>query len=73
MRTLRQILPGDEIVQLVIRLGLLAILIVWTLVLIRPFVPPNVALDGRAATAAAAATSASNANRVRVCISLSPF
>src|SRR5947209_3184359 len=39
VRTLRQILSGDEIVQLVIRLGLLAVLIVWTLVLIRPFVP----------------------------------
>lgn len=39
MRTLRQIYPGDEIIQLVVRLGLLALLIVWTLVLIRPFVP----------------------------------
>ncbi len=39
MRTLRQLLSGDELIQLVIRLGLLAVLIVWTLVLIRPFVP----------------------------------
>jgi predicted PurR-regulated permease PerM len=39
VRTLRQILSGDEIIQLVIRLGLLAVLIVWTLLLIRPFVP----------------------------------
>lgn len=39
MRTLRQLLSGDEIIQLVIRLGLLAVLIFWTLVLIRPFVP----------------------------------
>jgi len=39
VRTLRQLLSGDEIIQLVIRLGLLAVLIFWTLVLIRPFVP----------------------------------
>jgi predicted PurR-regulated permease PerM len=39
VRALRQIVPGDEIIQLVIRLGLLAVLIFWTLVLIRPFVP----------------------------------
>jgi predicted PurR-regulated permease PerM len=39
VKALRQIVPGDEIVQLVIRLGLLAVLIFWTLVLIRPFVP----------------------------------
>ena len=39
MRTLRQLLSAEEIVQLVIRLGLLALLIFWTLVLIRPFVP----------------------------------
>jgi predicted PurR-regulated permease PerM len=39
VRALRQIVPGDEIVQLVIRLGLLAVLIFWTLVLVRPFVP----------------------------------
>lgn len=39
MRTLRQYLPGDDVIQLVIRLGLLAFLIYWTFVLIRPFVP----------------------------------
>ena len=39
MRTLRQYLPGDDIIQLAIRLGLLAFLIYWTFVLIRPFVP----------------------------------
>jgi predicted PurR-regulated permease PerM len=39
LRTLRQLLSGDDIIQLVIRLGLLALLIIWTFVLIRPFVP----------------------------------
>ena len=39
MKTLRQYLPGDDIIQLAIRLGLLAFLIYWTFVLIRPFVP----------------------------------
>jgi predicted PurR-regulated permease PerM len=39
VRTPRQLVSGDEIVQLLIRLGLLALLIFWTLVLIRPFVP----------------------------------
>ncbi|WP_439923083.1 AI-2E family transporter [Nitrobacter sp. JJSN] len=39
MKTLRQYLPGDDVIQLVIRLGLLAFLIYWTFVLIRPFVP----------------------------------
>jgi predicted PurR-regulated permease PerM len=39
LRTLRQYLPGDDIIQLVIRLGLLAFLIYWTFVVIRPFVP----------------------------------
>jgi len=32
-------LPGDDVVQLVIRLGLLVILMYWAFVLIRPFVP----------------------------------
>lgn len=32
-------LSGEEVIQLVIRLGLLALLIIWTFVLIRPFVP----------------------------------
>jgi predicted PurR-regulated permease PerM len=39
VRTLRQFLSGDEIIQLLIRLGLLAVLIFWTLVLVRPFIP----------------------------------
>ena len=39
LKTLRQYLPGDDVIQLVIRLGLLALLIYWTFVLIRPFVP----------------------------------
>ncbi|MET4256359.1 putative PurR-regulated permease PerM [Bradyrhizobium sp. S3.12.5] len=39
VKTLRQIFSGDEIVQLLIRLGLLGMLLVWALLLIRPFVP----------------------------------
>src|SRR3954452_20747248 len=39
LKTLRQYLPGDDIIQLAIRLGLLAFLIYWTFVLIRPFIP----------------------------------
>ena len=39
MKTLRQLLTGEDIIQLVIRLGLLALLIVWAFILIRPFVP----------------------------------
>src|SRR4051794_41851998 len=39
LKTLRQYLPGDDIIQLAIRLGLLAFLIYWTFLLIRPFVP----------------------------------
>ena len=39
MKTLRQYLPGDDVIQLAVRLGLLAFLIYWTFVLIRPFVP----------------------------------
>jgi predicted PurR-regulated permease PerM len=39
LRTLRQLLSADEIVQLVIRLGLLGLLILWTFLIIRPFVP----------------------------------
>ena len=39
MRNLRQYLPGDDIIQLAIRLGLLAFLIYWSFVVIRPFVP----------------------------------
>ena len=37
--TLRQLLTGEDIIQLAIRLALLAGLIFWTFVLIRPFVP----------------------------------
>ena len=39
MKTLRQLFSTSDVVQLVIRLGLLALLILWTLVIIRPFVP----------------------------------
>ena len=39
MKTLRQLASGEDIIQLAIRLGLLALLLLWTFVLIRPFVP----------------------------------
>ncbi|MBR0827585.1 AI-2E family transporter [Bradyrhizobium manausense] len=39
MKTLRQLISGEDIIQLVIRLGLLALLILWTFVIIKPFVP----------------------------------
>jgi predicted PurR-regulated permease PerM len=39
LKTLRQLLSGEDVIQLAIRLGLLAFLIYWTFVLIRPFVP----------------------------------
>lgn len=39
MKTVRQFLPADAVVQLVIRLGLLALLIIWTFLIIKPFVP----------------------------------
>jgi predicted PurR-regulated permease PerM len=39
VKTLRQIFSGDEIIQLLIRLGLLGLLLVWALLLVRPFVP----------------------------------
>ncbi|MBR0713248.1 AI-2E family transporter [Bradyrhizobium liaoningense] len=39
MKTLRQLLSAEEVIQLVIRLGLLALLILWTFVIIKPFVP----------------------------------
>jgi predicted PurR-regulated permease PerM len=32
-------LSGDRVIQLVIRLGLLALLVIWTFIVIRPFVP----------------------------------
>lgn len=39
MKTLRQFLPADAVVQLVIRLALLAMLIIWTFLIIKPFIP----------------------------------
>ncbi|TWB04608.1 AI-2E family transporter [Bradyrhizobium stylosanthis] len=39
MTPLRKLLSAEQIVQLVIRLGLLGLLIAWTYVIIRPFVP----------------------------------
>lgn len=39
MKTIRQLRSGEDLIQLAIRLGLLAFLIYWTFVLIRPFVP----------------------------------
>ncbi len=39
MKTSRQLRSGEDLIQLAIRLGLLAFLIYWTFVLIRPFVP----------------------------------
>jgi predicted PurR-regulated permease PerM len=39
VKTLRQIVAGDDFIQLAIRLGLLALLIYWTFLLVRPFVP----------------------------------
>ncbi len=39
MKTARQFRSGEDLIQLAIRLGLLAFLVYWTFVLIRPFVP----------------------------------
>ena len=39
LKSLRQYWPGEDIIQLAVRLGLLALLIYWTFVLIRPFIP----------------------------------
>jgi len=39
LKTLRQLLSAEDIVQFVIRLGLLGLLILWTFIVIRPFVP----------------------------------
>ncbi len=39
MKNLRQYWPGEDVIQLAVRLGLLALLIYWTFVLMRPFVP----------------------------------
>ena len=35
---LRQYLPGDDVIQLAVRLAMLALLFYWTYVLVRPFV-----------------------------------
>jgi len=39
LKTFRQFLSDEDVIQLAIRLGLLALLIIWTFILIRPFVP----------------------------------
>ena len=39
MRTIRQLLSGEDEIQLAVRLALLALLIYWSFVVIRPFVP----------------------------------
>lgn len=39
MRTIRQLLAGEDEIQLAVRLALLALLIYWSYVVIRPFVP----------------------------------
>lgn len=39
MRTIRQLLAGEDEIQLAIRLALLGLLIYWSFVVIRPFVP----------------------------------
>jgi predicted PurR-regulated permease PerM len=39
LRVLRQNRSGDEIIQLAIRLGLLAFLVYWSFILVRPFIP----------------------------------
>jgi predicted PurR-regulated permease PerM len=39
LRAFRQIKSGDEIIQLAIRLALLAFLLYWSFVLVRPFIP----------------------------------
>ncbi|KRR28066.1 permease [Bradyrhizobium lablabi] len=39
MRTIRQLLAGEDEIQLAVRLALLALLIYWSFVVLRPFVP----------------------------------
>ena len=39
VKTIRSFLPADAVVQLVIRLALLALLIIWTFLIIKPFIP----------------------------------
>ena len=38
-RVVRQTMFGGEVIQLVLRLGLLAFLVYWSFVLVRPFIP----------------------------------
>ena len=38
-RMFRKNMSGDEIIQLAVRLGLLAFLVYWSFVLVRPFIP----------------------------------
>jgi predicted PurR-regulated permease PerM len=39
LKPFRQFVSADDVIQLLIRVGLLALLIIWTFVIIRPFVP----------------------------------
>jgi predicted PurR-regulated permease PerM len=39
LTALRQIQSGEEVIQLAIRIGLLAFLVYWSFVLVRPFIP----------------------------------
>jgi predicted PurR-regulated permease PerM len=39
LRTIRQLLAGEDEIQLAVRLALLALLVYWSFVVIRPFVP----------------------------------
>ncbi|MCP4615699.1 MAG: AI-2E family transporter [Bradyrhizobium sp.] len=39
MRTIRQLVAGEDEIQLAVRLALLGLLVYWTFVVIRPFVP----------------------------------
>jgi predicted PurR-regulated permease PerM len=39
VRTIRQLLAGEDEIQLVVRLALLALLVYWSFFLIRPFIP----------------------------------
>ena len=39
LRVFRENRSGEEIIQLAIRLGLLAFLLYWSFVLVRPFIP----------------------------------
>lgn len=39
MRTIRQLLAGEDEIQLAVRLALLGLLVYWSFVMIRPFVP----------------------------------